>query len=407
MTAPSFPALAAFQDRLHQSLEFFLNGNFIVSGSRRADLLRPLRLADCRVPWDLLRPAVEALAPLETGLRSAPQPRRVELSSRGAQQGALAFAEAATLLADLHTCLEHLMPGATDGASQTVEMLRPYDDETYRSRGLGAVRALAACVRDTLKPYVAGFYLHGSLSTLDYTAYSDLDDFVVLKRETVVEAGTLAACAERLIEASRFLYEHDFLGHHRHFVATEIDLAWFPPAFLPPEVWRFATVLTGAPALQVRVRDSTHAHRALLRDTAKGFVRWETSNTRPNNMWHLKSLLSWVFMTPVLYLETQGTYCYKRFSFERARDAFGPAGDVLDLASDLRAEWRYQPTVRDRLLRRLVLRRLHNPVLFEWLMARWARPVPRAVAGRLERARFYARLADLGRTLMVLLDRPG
>ncbi len=400
-------ALDPFQDGLHDALQAFVNGDFVIPGSQRRSFLRPLRLDDCRVPWDLLKASTNALARLTTVEPDLPA-SSARLLEDGRRRGWLAVAEAAAVLASLHGVLNRHVNRVQPQAVSTVQVLREYDAGCYRKRGMAAVERLASFVQRTLTPYVYGFYLHGSLSTLDDTGYSDLDDLVIVKREATLSAEALRACAARCIAASRYLYEHDVWQHHRHYVVTEIDLLRYVPAYLPPEVLRFATVIVGPASLALAPRDSGAADRRDLLALARELSRWDQPGAEAHNLWQLKSMLSSVLLLPALYLGACGRHCYKKFSFEAARPAFGPAWSAVELASELRRTWDIRPTLRERLLRRLMLDGLDNPMLLGHVMARWAQPVPAGLRAFLHDRDFYRTAAALGRAAMRLPDeRPG
>lgn len=398
-------ALDDLQDRLQEAFQAFLNGDFIVPGSRRADLMRPLRLSRYRVPWDVLGAPVEAF-----GRLGSPAGARAtdisEIADLGLSRRWLTFDESARLLSGLYRALDQLLDETEPTSVEEIRVLRRYDPETYRAHGLAAVERLAAYAQRALADEVAGFYLHGSLSTLDYTDYSDVDDFIVVRRETVLSPEALARCAAHCLEASRFLYEHDLLHHHRHYAVTEIDLRRYPPAYLPPEVLRYATAMLGPTTLRLRPRDSSASHRAALRSLARGLAALGDPARAAANIWQLKTLVSTVLLLPVIYLETLGTYCYKKFSFDLARPAFGPAWTTVELASQIRMTWRYEPDARERFMRRLVLDGLGNPALFQHAMARWSQPVPQKLRDLLRGEEFYQKVAALGETTLRLLDEP-
>ncbi len=394
--------LDEFQDTLRTALQAFLNGDFVVWGSSKRELLKPLRMATCRVPWNLLAPSANLLARFSTTHGSSLRPDGARLLDQGQRRGWLAFDEAATVLADLYRLLDQLLEDQGRGASQEIEVLQAYDSKVYLERGLIAVDHLAAYARRELAPHVWGFYLHGSLSTLDYTPYSDADDFMVIKRDTVLDAAALQHCAAKCLAASHFLYEHDPLQHHRHFIITEIDLHRYPAAFLPPEILRFATAVIGPHRLAIGMRESSTTDGS-VRTMAHELANWGTPNAVLPNTWHLKYLLSSVLLLPALYLQSRGTPCYKKFSFERARPAFGAAWRAVDLASELRRTWTYSPTARERLLQLLSLEGLRNPVLFEYLMARWAQPIAPSMRAVLEREGFSRSVGELGRATLDLL----
>lgn len=392
--------LAAFQDRLHSALELFINGAFVVPGSRRSELVRPLRLSATRVPWDLFETVIGAIPVGEVAAVRVDE----RLVASGRSQRWLGFADAAALLAQLHGLLNAALSETAPGDRQQITVLRRYERATYLSRGLRAVDALARCAEHDLAPYVLGVYLHGSLSTLDYTGYSDLDDFVVLKRDAVLNAAALADCAAKSIDALRYLYAHDPLHHHGHYVASEIDLRSYNPAYLPPEVLRFATALYGPVTLDFTLRDPGVAHRRAASATAQQVAR---TNGMAPNVWGLKNLVSSVLLLPALYLETQGTYAYKKYSFDLARESLAPAWSAVITATALREQWQVPLTPRTRAARWLICSVLRNPPLFGRLMARTAPSIPPPIAERLRTDGFYEHAAALGRLVLERLDGRG
>jgi hypothetical protein len=399
MTSSVTRHLDDFQDALHQALQHYLNGRFVVSGGRRLQLIRPLNLAACRVPWDVLARPV-ALTGRADGDgahdRLVLDGTDVDLAEKGRRQGWVSATEAARLLAGLHTVLKEVGHRAAGGRRHEVQVLRRFDPTLYRERGLRVVEALADAAQRRLRAFAVGVYLHGSLSTLDYTDYSDLDDFVVLREETVLDPDALRRCAEACVAASRLFYEHDPLHHHGHYVVTELDLLRYSTAYLPPEVLEFATVLTGAERLSFEVRDAAGVHRAMLRHIGAWLSRWGDGRPEPSNLWRLKYVTSLVMLVPVLYLETRGTFCYKKFSFDLARPAFADAWTAVEMASEIRRTWSYRPAGHERLLRAAVLRWLRNPPLFEHLMARRAQPVPSALEAMLRERRFIQAVRHFG-----------
>jgi hypothetical protein len=390
-----------FQDRLHDALQSFVNGDFIIWGSDRRALLRPLRLERCRVPWDALRGAVHALdavGPTGNGLGA----RGETLVAEGRSRTWLTFRDAATLLSALLGALDRLVgPGHPD-AEEAVEVLRTYEGQGYRDRGLGAVDRLAAFVRRTLAPYLHGFYLHGSLSTLDDTAFSDVDDFVIIRREVATNPDALQQCAAACVAAARFLYEHDPWQHHRHYVVSEIDLRWYAPVYLPPQVLRFATAILGPQRLAIAARGSATADRAVARALAQELVL--NAEREVSNLWRLKWVVSGVLLLPALYLASRGAHCYKKFSFEHARPAFGAAWEAVTLASEIRSRWNFSPSPTERMLRLAALDGLGNPILFQHAMIRWAQPLPPSLLAWQREEGFLIKVAVLGRWALELLE---
>ncbi len=388
-------ALDRFQDALLGALHTFLNGEFVVPASHRAELLRPLELRSTRVPWDVLKPALRAFHHL-SGVLSG---RLRALAEQGESSGFVSFHEAVELLSALYRELDARLEGPGEFGLE-VEVPRRFDPAAYRARGLDAVAGLGEYVAESLAPYLVGFYLHGSLSTLDYTAYSDADDLVVVARGTLLDPQRLAECSERCVEAARFLYEHDPLQHHGHFVLTELDLRHYPPAHLPPEVLRHATAVVGPTVLTLRPRDGLRERR----QQAAALARQLCHRQRPaGNVWELKDLLARVMLVPAVYLGALGEPCYKKFSFERARPHFDGSWEAVEVATQLRDRWPYRPGLREETLRAVSLRALRNPDLYRRMAAKYASPLPGEVQRVLARTDFYGAVRRFGARALQLL----
>jgi hypothetical protein len=226
------------------------------------------------------------------------------------------------------------------------EPIDPRDYQREASAYLGPVLGLDRFAKRALKPDLAGFFLHGSLATLDYSRdYSDLDTLMVLKRGTVTEAGHLAAFLRRYRRSLTLLYRFDPLQHHGHIVVTEIDLAFYPNLFFPLPVLEYARSLGGAwGRLAVRYRDDRAEMRAEFRRVCDVFAHRAADDYRPGDAYALKEFLSELMLLPALYCQCTGNPCYKRFSFGRARRDFS-AGEwrVIEEATRVRSVWRYGP----------------------------------------------------------------
>ena len=386
--------LDRLQDTLLGAVHTFLNGEFVVPASTRRELLHPLDLQRSRVPWDVLEPPVAALRELVGDL-----PGEVRgLAEEGASRRFLPFEQTARLLAILYGVLDGRLE---DGADRDVRVLKEFDPGVYEERGLGAAVGLAKYARTELAPYLFGSYLHGSLSTLDYTPFSDLDDLLVVRRETVLDPERLAECAQRCVEAARFLYEHDPLQHHGHFVLTELDLRRYPPVHIPIEVLPYATAVVGPQTLRIRVRDGARAHRRQAEQLAKHLAQRDPP---PQNLWALKDLLARVMLLPALYLGAAGEPCYKKFAFERARAPFDGVWRAVEIATELRERWSYRPGLREEVLRAVSLRRLRNPVLYRRLAARYAPPPSSELVRFLRSTDFYTEVRRFARRVLQLLE---
>jgi hypothetical protein len=223
----------------------------------------------------------------------------------------------------------------------------PIDARAYQGNDavyLAPVVGLDQYAKRALTADLAGFFLHGSLATLDYAQdYSDLDTLMVLKRATVNEPERLVAFARRYRTSLTFLYRFDPLQHHGHIVATEIDLDCYADCFFPLSVLHYARSLGGSWASRVvRYRDDSEEMAAEFSRVCEVFAHRAADGYRPSDPFELKNFLSELMLLPALYCQCLGTPCYKKFSFDRARPDFPDADwKVMEDATHVRSGWRY------------------------------------------------------------------
>ena len=213
-------------------------------------------------------------------------------------------------------------------------------------------------VKKELGPFVDGFYLHGSLATMDYVkGWSDVDTFVVLSRKTATSRDNLLQLRPILGKIHCLMKKIAPLQHHGVMVITAIDLKSYPENLLPLRVFERLKLMTGKGELiSGHVRASTLDFEPLknklgliVKAHEKGifehhaysdeYLLSEYRNAN-NGMYQLKYYLEQFLLLPSLYLTAIGDGCYKKESFERVQNIFpAPTIEWIELISELREEW--------------------------------------------------------------------
>lgn len=197
---------------------------------------------------------------------------------------------------------------------------------------------------ETLKPiqkYIKTFFIHGSLSTMDYTEYSDVDTQLVLKHEVFSSISVMRKCRKYISQASVHLFEYDQIQHHSFFIISEIDLDYYPQSFLPVELLQYSTLIHGDAKFQVNIRSSLIENMYAIWSMSYGFRQTFINKGFPNDMFSLKRYTSRLMLLPTLYLELfYETYPYKRDSFDLAKKYFSDdAWKAIEIATALRKKW--------------------------------------------------------------------
>lgn len=220
-------------------------------------------------------------------------------------------------------------------------------------------------------------FIQGSLSTLDYTKFSDFDTFIVISKKAEENIDLFIDTIFNLFRISRYFYKFDPYQHHRYFACLESDLYAYNQTFLPCKVLDYATSIKEAKNLVFQVYDSILSHIIFLSGSINYLIKNANEEFRMiRNLWNLKYFIGTIFFIPVLFLEMKGIYVYKRDSFSIIRN-FLPVNlqNYLDRCSYLRQTWSYKLTIRENLFRKLFLDIYSNPILYEYLMQKYSQKI--------------------------------
>ncbi len=168
---------------------------------------------------------------------------------------------------------------------------------------------------------IIGFYLHGSLSTLDYIkGWSDADTLMIVKKEVVKDRERILKLRKSAIKIVKNLFKID--QHHLHgcFVISEEEMQFFPEIFFPLEILGYSTCIHGSSKLIFKVRDDKEERRNLF----KGFLKYfeDALSIKPRNVMEWKKFYHMLLMLPTIYFQTKGQHMYKKFSFDLIKKEF-------------------------------------------------------------------------------------
>lgn len=257
-----------------------------------------------------------------------------------------------------------------------------YHAAQFQAPGLKVINRLYTYIRQNLAPYLVDAYIHGSLSTMDYTGYSDLDTLFIVKQEALEDPETIKRLERLFIRSTRFLYEFDPLQHHGHFFLMEADLKYYSQAFLPLSVFRDAASLLGTgTTLEFRLRDCSQESKQRFIDSIRIVRRYVTQDQKKlKNPYFLKGVLSHFMILPALFLQVQDRYVSKKESFDVLREQVPKSiYHTMDIVSNIRQDWDQQVTpAKQRIIRMIGL---WNPLLLPYYAQKIykCKPVPAGV----------------------------
>jgi len=212
---------------------------------------------------------------------------------------------------------------------------------------------------------ILGFFIHGSLSTMDYVEnYSDCDTLVIVRKEVIDSPKWAEDFRHRLSKSNTFLYLLDPLQHHQHFVINEYDMRYYFQPIFPLVLFDYATELTGFNnELAFTCLDSSMYLRNLS-DTWEHFFARKLNEKEMMRTYDVKHAVQTILFLPVLYYQAKtGEYCYKKYSFENVKHDFPKKlWKVIEKATMVRESCRFHSKY-PYLLRKVIGLKLHYKFL--------------------------------------------
>jgi len=273
---------------------------------------------------------------------------------------------------DLHSLLAEAIKTLTlsvedlpqNSKNETIVLTENYDSKKYSHPRLKTIKKFRRFIVEKLEPYLTGAYIHGSLSTMDYTGYSDLDTLFIIKQEALEDPQKIKKLEKLFIRSTRFLYQFDPLQHHGHFFLLESDLRNYNQSFLPLSTIKLSTsLLNKGTRLELSIRNFDGASKQRFMNSLQIVRRYILNDSKKLvTPYYLKVLFSHFMLLPVLFLQLKGEYVSKKDSFEiLERDIPLNIWQSIEQVSAIRREWNQRNSF---LIRQIIhLLGMWNPLL--------------------------------------------
>ena len=230
------------QVRMRSTLFFFLNGSYWLGNHFRiADLIYPLHdSVDPKVMNSLL-----SLKDTATKVRKQFGAfEEFEYNFNKIDKSNFSNKVIASLFETFYREIEQIVPGlnTTECIKKTANgIVREQDYPPENRSYLSPMFELKKYADRHFVEFLKGFYLHGSLATMDYIPYwSDLDTFMIVNKETLLNPPALLELRNRILQSHKYLYQIDPHQLHGHLLISEFDLDYYPQAFFPTILFDYA-----------------------------------------------------------------------------------------------------------------------------------------------------------------------
>jgi len=368
--------LSVFQDKLHTLLYQFINGEGL---SRRSILLFPI--------FDRFTPSysnlLEDLLFLTKNLNRFADFQKSEavLSINLNNITPVHISQViATLYSDFENNVEMLNSSIK---KKIVKNIKLFSNEIYLSYNPPFLKPIVDLKQFTerhIREMLVDYYIHGSMATLDYVkGWSDVDTLMIIKRDIATNAKKLLKLRRYAYEATKYFYCIDPLQHHGHFVLTEIDLAYYPQPYFPLVLFDYSLSFFGNNEIVIHERDCEIERLNTLWNTCYYFRKKYILNKPITDIFELKMFLHILQLLPLAYLQANGQYCYKKYSFDLVKKEFSEKDwTIIEKATKIRSEWQYKGVFNNILMRK-IFEILPNPKVYFMLNHVINKQIPKKV----------------------------
>ena len=195
---------------------------------------------------------------------------------------------------------------------------------------------------------LSSFMVHGSMSTMDYTPFSDFDTQIFLTDKVFSSIDCMKETGMVIFRSNSLLKLFDPLQHHGFFLCLDLDRRSYPEAFLPLSTMDCATSVYGEETQEFFIRQSDYQIRSAVWHTGYFFRTSYILKKFPESPFDIKRFLSRFLLLPVLLLELkENIFPYKKDSFALARKYFDPeVWQAIEIATKVRNDWNPHRTIR-------------------------------------------------------------
>lgn len=188
------------------------------------------------------------------------------------------------------------------------------------------------------------YILLGSYADNTFTEESDVDDLIILKKETLKSYTKFKKAKEILSELGLFYQRIDPIQHHGHWIVTEFDMLNYHARFMPPFALKHAKSVGRNINLKMRVNN-----QLMLQGLRKTFV---SNNSFVNssvdlffldrlNLYGFKRMISSMSLLIPVAFQLNGKTFDKKEAIENASQVLDKKSiKVLSWTTRIRREWK-------------------------------------------------------------------
>lgn len=185
-------------------------------------------------------------------------------------------------------------------------------------------------------------FLHGSWADNSTTAFSDIDDFIIID-DTKLTPSELENLEEILLKVQNEFYRIDPLQHHGHWKIYKSELNDYNNGVIPLFILNESICLVGSNIIEASINH--HKTYYTLSNSITGFCKWidilfKDYFNKSINLYNLKCLVGSVVLLAPLIQQLKGNQIDKKTAILNSNEIFSNKTlKLIHWATDLRKNW--------------------------------------------------------------------
>jgi predicted nucleotidyltransferase len=211
----------------------------------------------------------------------------------------------------------------------------------------------------------------GSYANNEFTEISDVDDFIIIKKEALKNKENFEKTHVILSKLNNLFARTDPLQHHGHFIFTEYDLMNYNESIMPLLTLNEGVSIGRPLTLIVRINEElSHLklEEIMEANIANGIKETNMLFDNKCNLYHLKDLISTISLLPALSLQKKGMIISKKEAIINISISLDTKiTRILKWATKMRKQWKKVPNYNTSSLLKLLARFVKNRNIIESL----------------------------------------
>jgi hypothetical protein len=232
-------------------------------------------------------------------------------------------------------------------------------------------------------------YVHGSWADDTKTAFSDLDDLVIVDSDALIDTKEARKIEKWLNAVDMRFCRKDHLQHHGHWIINKNELNNYDESYMPLNVIDGSVCIKGSKSIQafVNLSKTKSGTEKNIYNTLENIKKLNDKYQQGSiNSYEMKCLVGSFLLVPAFIFQLKGLRLTKKEAIESKKKIFSEeVCSLIDKCSEIRRDWHLANQGYRFFIIKLLSNIFINPHLFRIFTKRYSPKFPKHEFSKIER----------------------